>query len=266
VPGSLTRSERDALVRELRRVEGALHPPEGEPAPTRRESARLWEAWYRAAGEYADRLPRVVMGASPFGGAALKRAFDPFGLDGPFWWRDRPFAIDEPDAPPHFKVMLGALALNKRSPDETLDEVIPGPEVPFVVPRLLELPGMVAVIAKLECETGDTAYPISYWSPETIATESLHQPWLRQELWTEEGAWLIQTDPWDFDLERWIALDKLAWFDAATGRVLGHGSGERCPYLDLPGDRAPQSLSGGERNVLELPDGQTIEPFPADDE
>lgn len=265
MPASLTRAERDALVAELRALERSLFPPEDEPEPTRRESARLWEGWYRAAGEYADRLPRVAMGACPFTGAPLKRAFDPFGLDGPFWWKDRPFAIDEPDAPPAFKVVLGALALHGRNPTETLDEVIPGPEVPFVVPRLLGLPGMVAVISRLECETGDTAYPISYWSAAQIAAEDLHQPWLRQELWID-GSWLIATDPWDFELSRWIGLDKLFWYDAESGRVLGAGSGARCPYLDLAGERAPQSLSGGERSTLDLPDGQPIEPFPMDDE
>src|SRR5262249_20398865 len=150
------------------------------------------------------------------------------------------FAIDEPDAPPAFQVMLGALALHAREPIETRDEVIPGPEVPFVVPRLLALPEMVAVIARVECETGDTAYPISYWSTAEIPALDLHQPWLRQERWVD-GAWSILTDPWDFDLARWFDLGKLAWWDAESGRVIDGRSGEPCPFLDLPGERAPQS-------------------------
>lgn len=130
------------------------------------------------------------------------------------------------------------------------------------------LPGMAAVISRLELTTGDIAYPISYWSTQEIPAGKLHQPWLRQELWFDNGqgsqSWLIANDPWDFDLEGWIARDKLFWLEPGGQKVLGRASGARCPCLGLPGDRAPQSLGGGQRELLDLPDGTPINPF-ADD-
>jgi len=268
VPAALTRRERDALVRQLRELESQLYPDESARAPSRRESALLWESWYSVTAEYADRLPRIVMGACPFTSAPLVRAFDPFGLDGPFWWRDRPFAIDEPDPPAHFRVLLGALSLGGRTPAETVDEVIPGPDVPFVVPQLLDLPEMRAVIMRLELETGDVAYPISYWSTEAIPGELLHQPWLRQELWIDHdggAGWMISTEPWDFELSPWIEREKLYWFEPGSARPFGRADERPCPFLGLPGDRRPQSLAGGERALLDLPDGEMIEPFPTDE-
>jgi hypothetical protein len=263
----MTRSERDELLRQLAALEAQLYPDDESQEPTDRAALRLQDEVDRILGEYADRLPRIVMGASPFTGEPLLRSFDPFGLDGPWWWKDRPFKIDEPDAPPGFQVLLGALALNGRKPVEATDELIPGPEVPFVVPRLLELPNMVAVVTRLELETGDVAYPISYWSTATIDPADLHQPWLRQELWfsSAEGApsWLISTAPWDFDLAKAISSDQLMWIAPRDPQnaVLGRDSGQACPYANLAGGKQPQSIVAGERDWLDLPDGVPVEPF-----
>ncbi|MBE0543991.1 MAG: hypothetical protein IH623_21825 [Verrucomicrobia bacterium] len=264
----LTRNERNNLLGRLRELEGRLFPLNDAEAPTGRAAARLNEACYQLLAEYGDRLPRVIMGACPFTGAPLKCSFDPYGLDGPWWWKDCPFEIDEPKPPAAFRVLLGALNLHGRLPAEATDEVIPGPEVPFVVPRLLAMPGMVAVVSRLELITGDVAYPVSYWSATEFAAEDLHQPWLRQELWfdNDEGSqsWLIANDPWDFELERWIAGDKLFWLEPGGEKVLGRTTGGKCPFLGLKGDLQPQSLAGGERELLELPDGSPINPFPED--
>jgi hypothetical protein len=264
---ALTREERDGLLGRLRELESRLFSDDPN-APVGRATARLQDNYYQVLAEYGDRLPRVTMGACPFTGAPLNLSFDPFGLDGPWWWKDCPFEIDEPKAPETYRALLGALALGGRLPAETTDEVIPGPEVPFVVPRLLGLPGMVAVIARLELATGDFAYPVSYWSTSAVPPEDLHQRWLRPELWFDDGqgeqSWLIANDPWDFDLERWIAEDKLVWLEPGGKQVLGRSSGRSCPYLGLPGDRLPQSLAGSERVLLELPDGTPINPFAED--
>jgi len=265
---AFTRTERDNLLEKLRELDSRLFPADEANTSSGRTAARLQDDYLLALAEYSDRLPRVVMGVCPFTGAQLKRAFDPYGLDGPWWWKDCPVEIEEPKAPPAFQVLLGALALGGRLPAETTDEVIPGPEVPFVVPRLLGAKGFLAVIARLELATGDIAYPISYWCEAQIPPANLHQPWLRQELWFNNSqgapAWNIVNDPWDFNLDSWIAQGKLSWVDAATGKLLGRDSGVRCPFLDLGGDRQPQSLSGGERNLLDLPDGALINPFDDD--
>lgn len=252
----------------MRELELQLFPEVEDKAPTGHSAARLQDAYYQILGEYGDRLPRVAMGVCPITRQPLLSSFDPYGLDGPWWWKDRPFEIDEAKPPPTFRVLLGALALRGRIPEEVGDEVIPGPGVPFVVPRLMALPGMVAVISSLELATGDTAYPVSYWSTMEIAAEDLHQPWLRPQQWIDgddgSQSWMIANDPWDFDLSAWIAADKLLWIDPGGKDVVGRASGRACPYADLQGDRLPQSLAGGERILLDLPDGTPINPFQED--
>jgi hypothetical protein len=195
------------------------------------------------------------------------RSFDPFGLDGPWWHKDLLAEINEPGPPSTFKVLLGAVRLGARQPTEVVQEVIPGPEVPFVVPRLLGLQGMVAVIRELKLETGDVAYPIAYFSDQDIPPAKLHQPWLRQDLWfkTEDGdaSWLIANDKWDFDLKPWLEQKRLRWVIELDGEfvIRDVDSGKVCPYLDLPGERRPQVLNTGEREFADPPTGVPFNPF-----
>jgi len=263
----LTKAERNALLQRAWELDSRLYPEDRSTAPRGRDAASLREMKYQALGEYADRLPRIVMSACPFTGEALKRSFDRWGLDGPWWYQDREFTIEEPRPPPSFKILLGALQLGGRTPVESRDPLIPGPEVPFVVPRLLGLPGMVAVVSSLQLDTGDTAYPIAYFSEESIAPADLHQPWLHQEFWftTPEGksGWLVANDVWDFDLAPYLQSGKLRWIAPgdSNGVVVDEENWDRCPYVDLPGDRFPQSIAGGVRDLLPLPDGVLINPF-----
>jgi len=264
---ALTKGSRDSLLGRILELDRRLNAGPGEPRPEKAERDRLKETFYQTVGEYFDRLPRQIVSACPFTGEPLKRVIDPFGLDGLWWWKDLITKFDEPRPPDSFKVLLGALSLGKREPEEVEDEVIPGPEVPFVVPRLLELPGMVAVVSRLELVTGDVAYPIAYFSQQDIAAGDLHQPWLRQEMWYEnkDGAevWAIRDDEWDFELGPFVASGQMKWIEPGSEDfvVLGNDSGVECPYLNLPGERLPQSLEDGERVFLELPEGGVINPF-----
>jgi hypothetical protein len=262
-----TKPERDALLARMRAVDAELYPARG-PRPKRPQQARLRDTYYALLGEYSDRLPRVVMSVCPFTGAVVKRAFDPFGFDGPWWHKDRTFTPEEPAAPPTFKLVLGAVNLRGRKPAEADELVLAGPDAPFVVPRLMELPGMVAVIHRLEMATGDVAWPIAYFSSEDIAPDELHQHWTRAELWftTEEGneSWLAQNDPWDFDLAPWIAKGQVRWLADADGKAAVVNTGS-CPYAGLPGDHLPQLLAEGERELDDAPSGEPVEPFEADD-
>ncbi len=262
-----TREERDALIARARATEARIFPPEGQPKPTPRQSDRLLDQLYEQLAEYSDRLPRVVLSACPFTGAPLKRAFDPFDLGGFWWHKDRTFTPGEPRTPPSFRVLLGAVDLNGRKPAETREQVLAGPDVPFVVPRLLELDGMVAVLHRVPMSTGDVCYPVGYFSQQTFDPEDLHQHWTRPDLvFTDpdgEEGWTFSTDPWDFDLGPWIASGRLRWIRPGEGKpvVVGAESGEACPYVGLPGDRRPQLLGGGERVLDELPTGDPPDPF-----
>ena len=263
-----TKPERDAVLARAAELERQLYPP-GDDAeePSGPARVKLMDAYYQVLHEYGDRLPRVPFSRCPHTQQVVKRALDPFGLDGPYWHKTRIVKIEEPAAPPTFRVLLGALALHGREPSEAKAEVIPGPEAPFVVPRLMKLPGMKAVISRLALATGDVAHVIGYFTGDKIPTQFLHQDWLRQDLWypSESGgtSWLTKNDPHDFDLAPWIASGQLLWITPgdAEMKLCDRTSGVACPYVNLPGDPHPQMLSGGKRLLLEIPDGTKVNPF-----
>lgn len=261
---SFPREERDALLARSRDLWARLYP-ESDPRPGDGESLLIREAYYQCLAEYGDRLPRVPMGQCPFTGDPLLRAIDPYGFDG-YWWHVDPVVnVQEPRTSPMFQVLLGAVTLGRPAPTEAGDRVLPGPDVPFVIPRLLALPGMQAVIARVELATGDTAWPISYWSDQELSPGLLHQPWCRDMFWflsesTGEEAWSISNAEWDFDLARWAADGKLSWLDlTAPSPQLQRTDLEF--LAALPGERRPQQFAGGQRTYLELPDGSAMVPF-----
>lgn len=264
---NLTASERKVLLTKAWDTDAKLYPKEGSKRPEGREASLLRESYYRVLGEYADRLPREVINVCPHTGQPLKKSFDRWGLDGPWWHKDREVKIEEPAPPATLKVLQGALGLHGRTPSEARAAVVPGPEVPFVIPRLLGLPGMVAVISRLQMDTGDTAYPIGYYSTEEIPHAKLHQFWLKEDYWFKmdngKSGWLIANDAWDFNLEPWLRNGKLRWAegDGETMRVVEGQKPESCPFLNLPGDRQPQALGFGKRKLLDLPDGTPVSPF-----
>ena len=94
-----------------------------------------------------------------------------------------------------------------------------------------------------------------------------HQFWTRPELWFEDAegssVWTASNAAWDFELAPWIEKGQLRWIRPGDAelRVIGGGSGERCPVLGLPGDRQPQVLAAGKRRLEEPPDGTPPDPF-----
>jgi hypothetical protein len=191
--------------------------------------------------EYFRRLPRVVMAPCPLCGKPLHRSFDPFGVDG-LWWRSDA-TPDEPEACLHFCVLQGAVQL--RQPVHPDFAVHPGPEAPFVMPRLLALPGMVAVVAELPIE-GGTAYPIAYFAPRRPPVQQLAAGWGRTNLvYTTqlgEHGWRAAegAEAWDFALAPWVQSGQLRWC-VPGGERTGLAEGA-CPYLELPGTHEAQRL------------------------
>ena len=262
-----TQQERDALVLRVREAEQLMLSSGKDDNNSILHFTRKKDTYLQLLGEYADRLPRLAMSACPFTGKIVRRTIDPFGTDGPWWHKDRVFTPEEPDAPPSFHVLLGALDLRGRAPQESTDTVLAGPDAPFVVPALLEMPEMIAVVSRVEFATGDLAYPIAYFSTEKFPGSALHQFWTRPEHWftDDEGnrSWTVATDLWDFDLAPYVASGKLRWIEPgdAEMRVRDGLTGGRCPYVGLPGDRLPQLLGGGERDLEDLPSGNPAQPF-----
>jgi len=215
--------------------------------------------------EYGRRLPHVRVGRCPFTGDLLDYAFDAFGLDGMWWAREGLVATPMPEDP-HFKVLLGAIDFHGREPLEAKPngQVLPGPGVPFVIPKLLELPGMVEVISRHDLPRGDTAYLMAYFSDAPLDPRDLHQPWARETFSfpDEEGEirWTAATDRWDFDLLPWIGNGRVMWINPGDQSFTLLSTGP-CPYVDLPGRREPQMIAVGKLGALPLPDGKPYDPF-----
>jgi hypothetical protein len=217
--------------------------------PEYRQARQAYGDMVAIEEEYFRRLPRLVMAPCPHCDKPLYRAFDPFGLEG-FWWRSDA-QPEEPAACPHFCVLLGAVDIGGHQPQPDFD-VHPGPAVPFVMPKLLAHEGMIAVVSEIPLEYGARAYPVAYFAPRRPPVQALTAPWARTNfVYTTqlgEHAWRAAEQPsgpgddtWDFELQRWEASGRLRWCDPDSDRTK-LSTAAACPYVDLPGLRAPQVI------------------------
>jgi len=218
----------------------------------RRADQALREMTTTEASYFRD-LPRLAMSCCPHCDKPLFRAFDPLGLDG-LWWRTDA-QPDEPQPCPHFCVLVGAVNLRASRPRPDFD-LHPGPDAPFVIPRLLQQEGMVAVVSEIQMTDGAAAYPIAYFATRRPPVQTLVAPWARTNFVysTQLGAhaWRHATDPasgepepdrWDFDLSPWVARGKVRWCAPGSDRsTLTAASASACPFANLPGTRQRQII------------------------
>lgn len=260
VPTPFTADERQALIRSYWEVQEQLSWPNVE-RQSDEQAAALTARRDQLLVEYASRLPHLAASACPLCGEKLAYPFDPFGFDGP-WWAAGALAEDPPPhGCAHFRVLLGAVNVHRRPLTEAAahSEVWLGPEVPFVVPRLLNLPGMRAALAESTLASGDTAYLIAYFSPAPIHGALLHQPWARAAyaVIDKKGrhqGWTRKEDGWDFDLAPWIEQRRLGWIEPGDPRWEVRFT-LPCLFDRLPGHRAPQVIERGVLRLRPLPSG-----------
>lgn len=264
---NLDRSERDRLVAGYVGTRAAWLAavkakslPAAELEAMKREFRRLKTAYFST-------LPRLPISRCPYSGEPLVRAFDPWDLKG-FWWQEGNLEdTPEPDPGPHFRMLSGALGFAGRPAEAGGEEAAHvGPEVPFVIPRILAMPTMVAVVSRITLACGYQAYPIAYFSRQVPLPGTLGMPWRRTAYNWQDGngqpCFSYPMDPWDFDLERWLQQGKLLWIDPddETLTLRRHGE-QRCPYLELPGRRMRQIVQGHEVRYEPPPDNEVIDPF-----
>ena len=201
---------------------------------------------------YFRDLPRIPVSCCPHCKKPLYRAFDPFGLEG-LWWRSDA-QPDEPQPCPHFCVLLGAVDLRTSRPRPDFD-VHPGPGAPFVVPRLLQNEGMVAVVSEIEMTAGAVAYPVAYFAPRRPPIQTLAAPWARTNFVysTQLGihAWRSADEPapgapagdsWDFELSPWAASGSLRCDPDTDRSKLSTSPPTAFPFANLPGLRQAQEI------------------------
>jgi len=262
---SFTAQDRDRVVRaywETRRESSS--PSFGEKSASHRKG--VYDRRSELLDEYGKRLPAIPVSRCPFCDQVLEYVLDAWGLDGP-WWHIRALASYPRPKEEHFRVLQGAIDFHGREPAEASvhKTVRPGPAVPFVIPRLLGLPGMRAVVSTLSLPHGDTAYLIAYFSPLPMHGGLLHQPWpyVDYSVTDERGeylGWSAHNDTWDFDLKPWIENGQVMWINPGDP-TLTVQRGLPCPYMTLVGVRAPQSIDRGKLSTLDLPTGEPLQPF-----
>lgn len=201
------------LILMIRGLESEITKDQARAAALERERSALVKEIEPLVRRYWNWVPDVHLSCCPFCREKLFRKFDPIDFHG-FWWMDRTQRpAKEPPSCAHFCLLSGAVDLNGHSFPVTLFECKPGPQKPFVIPRILSMPGMKAVVSSVGMDCGFTAFPIAYFAEQPPAGRALTQSWARKEyhFTLEDGksGWDIVEDDYDFDLEPWMEQGKL---------------------------------------------------------
>lgn len=222
----------------------------------------LQEERERRLQAYWDLLPQMPLSACPLCGEQLVRSFDQVGIEGFFWQEGMRVEQEEPTTCPHFCVLLGAVNLNGLPPRGGINTAHVGPEVPYVIPRLLSLPGMVAVISTVPLENGYTTYPIAYFAETPPDPFELTQPWTRRTFSYKDkhgkSWWTEKNDPWDFELAPWVSTRQVQWIAPGDASFRVASAPEPCPYVGLPGRRRPLEIVENELREGVVPDGREL--------
>lgn len=216
----------------------------------RREDDAAWRERCELARAYRAGLPRLGLSRCPYTQFELMHTIDPYGLDG-LWWDYA--APERPQAERLYTchALTGAMTLGM--PLEPFPFLAkPGPAVPYVIPALLNDPRVTAVLSSFACGR-HRAYCVAYYSPDECDGVVWPNDWGAAFRWTHGGAsaagWFDageQEDRWDFELAPYIERGKLFWITPDDPNLATRTGTNGCPYLQLPGERRLQRVSGGE--------------------
>lgn len=163
--------------------------------------------------DYWHWLPPMLLSRCPFCHEDLRLKFDPVDFNG-FWWMDRTerTANQQPTCP-HFVLLTGAVDRKGIKHDDTLFSIIPGPEKPFVIPQILEKPGMKAVLTDVTMNCGFTAHPIVYFVEDPPEQLRIDQHWGSKSFYYQPDPIVaevrIKEEDFDFELGPWLDKGKL---------------------------------------------------------
>ncbi len=204
---------------------------------------------HQLRNEYRTLLDMVSLSRCPFCNEITKLSFDPHGLDGLYWDYDAPISRPDPRPCAHFVVLAGAIKLSV--PLARLPMLsVPGPEVPWVVPRLLRLSMMRAVVATVPVGS-HTGFPIAYFADPDPRVDLINS-WGRSYYETVDASgargWneVFEDDAdFDFDLRSWMDQGRLMWIAPGDDQFVLRKGGAGSPYLDMPGRRGVVKVQYG---------------------
>lgn len=200
--------------------------------------------------EYEERIPSEQLSRCPFTGEELILAIDNFGLDGP-WWEAENSARPVDRNTPSLFAYSGAIRLDDAVP-HTPFLCKPGPEIPFVTPRILAEPAIKAVLSSVSI--GDyPGYLVAYFSDNIPFDIQRVNSWGLNYYAAEDALGRGYRDKtfdmakeYDFELEPWIRAGKLLWIAPGDDNLMLRSTVARCPYLQLYGRQYPVGILEGE--------------------
>jgi hypothetical protein len=208
---------------------------------------RIWDL----LGDYIAGVPFLKLSRCPISGAEVEHSLDNFGLDG-LWWKYFGSARPLEGLPPAYFAFTGALKLVEPV-EHTSFLALPGPEVPYVIPRLLKESSVTAVISSVSVGVHN-GYAIFYFA-RPIPRVPRANDWGANEYKVydagSEGWDEISEDEkeFDFDLSKWITSGRLQWIAPGDTALRLRTDVSGCPYLNLPGRRTISRIQYGEVRI-----------------
>jgi hypothetical protein len=199
-------------------------------------------ARHEAADRYRELLPDVQVSRCPFTGEPLTWAMDTVDLDGWFWEYEAPVRRARDYLPGTFLALTGAMRINQPVTWAPF-AVEPGPGVPYVVPRILNQPETLAVVAQIPVGK-HVGWPITYFGPRRTGIK-LENDWGsgKFDVYDHDGTWLGWDEKppavrhYDFELEPWVSSGKLRWIAPGDETMTLRQGVDGCPYLGIEGPR-----------------------------
>lgn len=213
------------------------------------EMIRLEGRLRRCRDIYEAMVPALPLSRCPFRGEITRHSIDSLGLDGLWWNCDAPVRPVE-DLPTSFLGLAGAVKFG--GPIEKAPFLCkPGPEVPWLLPKLLNHPEVHAVISPLRIGA-HRGFAIFYYADPLPQQFEGVNTWGINYYRTPRGGWNEMEEDEreiDYDLAPWIESGKASWiaWEDETLEIRQGISG--CPYLNLPGRRQWIRIYNG--NVVE---------------
>lgn len=218
----------------------------------------------------AQLLPQVLISQCPYCSRQIWQRLGIFSLRDDFWYYESSNGRDvyKESLCPHLFCVDGALNLNGIEPTEAIGgtyirkKISMASEVPFVKPRVLNLPTMIAVMHRVPIAEKYSAFPMVYFCKQKPAQNDFCIPWAREEFVDHdyvvgEGTFSgTRSDKQDYDLIPWVKKAKLRWIEPNFESDLSFSPD--FPYQNLAGRRHPYRIENGK--VYDLPDPIQAEP------
>ncbi|MCB1211178.1 MAG: zinc ribbon domain-containing protein [Verrucomicrobiales bacterium] len=198
---------------------------------------------------YRSTLVSIPVSRCPFTGEPWNRKTDISGLDGLWWDFEAPVRVAE-RVPASFVALTGSLQVGRTVEDFPF-LCKPGPEVPYVLPYLLRIPGIRAVLSRVAIGR-HTGTAITYFSQNPASGFPLPSEWgSSRNVFLAASGGLVTTqdhvpeEAFDYDLKPYLEDGRLLWIAPEDAELTLRSGIADCPYVDLPGRRSLLFISRG---------------------